>query len=249
MPWKPWLGAVPGDGATHFRVWAPKAPSLSVKLAGGPSLPLSRDADGYFTGRAEGVRAGARYFYRFPDGRERPDPATLSQPEGVHGPSEVVDLRAIAPRSARSRRPLQDLVFCEIHLGTYSAEGTADAAARFMPELAEARYTAVEVMPIAPFPGERNWGYDGVAPFAAHAAYGGPAGIARLIDAARGAGLSAFLDVVYNHLGPEGNYLNEFGPYFTSKHKTPWGDALDFSLAPVRRYFVENALRWVAWFD
>jgi maltooligosyltrehalose trehalohydrolase len=145
--------------------------------------------------------------------------------------------------------PLEKLVFSEIHLGTFTPEGTADAAARFMPELAEAGYSAVELMPVAAFPGPRNWGYDGVAPFAAHAEYGGPAGIARLIDAAHGAGLSAFLDVVYNHLGPEGNYLNEFGPYFTSRHKTPWGDALDFSLQPVRRYFVENALRWVAWFD
>ena len=118
-----------------------------------------------------------------------------------------------------------------------------------MPELAESLYTAVEVMPIAAFPGTRNWGYDGVAPFSAHAASGGPAGVARLIDAAHAAGLSVFLDVVYNHLGPEGNYLAEFAPYFTSRHKTPWGDALDFSLAPVRRYFVENARRWVAWFD
>src|SRR3954468_7619181 len=246
MPWKPWLGAVPGDGATHFRVWAPKAPSLSVKIAGGRSLPLSRDPDGYFTGRAEGVAAGARYFYRFPDGRERPDPASLLQPEGVHGPSEVVDLAAIAPQSLRARVPLEKLIFCEIHLGTYTQEGTADAAARHMPELAASLYTAVEVMPVAAFAGTRNWGYDGVAPFAAHAAYGGPAALARLVDAAHAQGLAAFLDVVYNHLGPEGNYLAEYGPYFTSKHHTPWGDALDFSLPPVRRYFVENALRWVS---
>src|SRR3954464_12031504 len=153
MPWKPWLGAVPGDGATHFRVWAPKAPSLSVKLAGGPSLPLYRDPDGYFTGRAEGVRAGARYFYRFADGRERPDPASLLQPEGVHGPSEVVDLAAIAPQSLRARVPLERLIFCEIHLGTYTPEGTADAAARHLAELADALYTAVEVMPVVMFRG------------------------------------------------------------------------------------------------
>src|SRR5437870_135148 len=249
MTWRPWLGAVPGAEGTHFRVWAPKADSLSVNVLGGPRAPLRRDSEGYFTGRVDGVRAGARYFYRVSDGRERPDPASLLQPEGVQGPSEVVDLAQIAPRSPRAPVPLERLIFCEIHLGTYTAEGTADAAARFMPELADAGYSAVEVMPIAAFPGERNWGYDGVAPFAAHAAYGGPAGIARLIDAAHAAGLSAFLDVVYNHLGPEGNYLREFGPYFTSRHKTPWGDALDFSLAPVRRYFVENALRWASWFD
>ncbi|HET7788623.1 MAG TPA: malto-oligosyltrehalose trehalohydrolase [Myxococcales bacterium] len=246
MAWKPWLGAVPDAGGTHFRVWAPNAQSLGIRLAHGPSLPLSRDGEGYFTGRAEGVRAGARYFYRFPDGRERPDPASLLQPEGVHGPSEVVDLSSIAPRSPRPRVPLQKLVFCEIHLGTYTQEGTADAAARHLPELAEALYTAVEVMPVAAFPGARNWGYDGVAPFAAHAAYGGPLALARFVDAAHAQGLAAFLDVVYNHLGPEGNYLGEYGPYFTSRHTTPWGDALDFSLAPVRRYFVENALRWVS---
>jgi maltooligosyltrehalose trehalohydrolase len=246
MTWKPWLGAVPGARGTHFRVWAPRTDSLSVNVLGGPRVPLRREDDGYFTGRVEGVQAGARYFYRFPDGRERPDPASLLQPEGVHGPSEVVDLGDIAPKSLRARVPLEKLIFCEIHLGTYTHEGTAEAAARFMPELANASYTAVEVMPVAAFPGSHNWGYDGVAPFAVHAGYGGPAGLARLVDAAHAAGLSAFLDVVYNHLGPEGNYLGEYGPYFTSKYKTPWGDALDFSLAPVRRYFVENALRWVS---
>ena len=246
MSWKPWLGAVPDAAGAHFRVWAPNADSLSVKLVGGATAPMRREPDGYFTARVEGAHAGARYLYRFPDGRERPDPASLLQPEGVHGPSEIVDLGAIAPRSPRAGIPLEKLIFCEIHLGTYTEEGTAEAAARFMPELAEALYTAVEVMPVAAFPGRRNWGYDGVAPFAAHAGYGGPKGLARLVDAAHAAGLSAFLDVVYNHLGPEGNYLGEYGPYFTSRHTTPWGDALDFSLTPVRRYFVENALRWVS---
>jgi len=246
MEWKQWLGAVPEASGTRFRVWAPKAQALSVQLVDGPLLALRPEADGYFAGFADGVRAGARYFYRFADGRERPDPASLLQPLGVHGPSEVVDLAAIAPRRPSPRVPLAKLVFCEIHLGTFTPAGTADAAAQFMPELAEALYTAVEVMPVAAFSGDRGWGYDGVAPFAAHAAYGGPAALARLVDAAHAAGLSAFLDVVYNHLGPEGNYLAEFGPYFTAKHKTPWGDALDFSLPPVRRYFIDNALRWVA---
>src|SRR3954468_12020920 len=170
MPWQPWLGAVPGPRGTSFRVWAPRTNSLEVKVAGGPTARLQADGDGYYTASLEGVRPGARYVYRFPDGRERPDPASLLQPAGVHGPSEVVDLPAIAPRSLRPRVPLEKLVFCEIHLGTYTAEGTADAAARHLPELAQALYTAVEVMPVAAFPGARNWGYDGVAPFAAHAA-------------------------------------------------------------------------------
>lgn len=246
MAWTQWLGAMPVSGGTRFRVWAPKTQTLSVRVVGGPSLALQREADGYFTGVAPGVQAGARYVFRFPDGRERPDPASLLQPEGVHGPSEVVDLAAIAPRRKGPGVPLEKLIFCEIHLGTFTAEGTAEAAARHVPELAESLFTAVEVMPVAAFPGARGWGYDGVAPFAAHEAYGGPAGLARFVDAAHEAGLSAFLDVVYNHLGPEGNYLAEYGPYFTPKHKTPWGDALDFSLPPVRRFFLENALRWVS---
>jgi maltooligosyltrehalose trehalohydrolase len=245
MTWKQWLGAVPDGKGTHFRVWAPKADALSVKLAE-RTVPMRREADAYYTVYIEGVHPGTRYQFRFPDGRERPDPASLFQPDGVHGPSEVVDLAAIAPRSGRPEVPLQDLVFCEIHLGTYTKEGTAQAAAAQVRELAENGYTAVEVMPVAAFSGDRGWGYDGVAPFAAHVTYGGPAQLARFVDAAHQAGLAAFLDVVYNHLGPEGNYLGEFGPYFTSRHKTPWGDALDFSLAPVRRYFVENALRWVS---
>jgi maltooligosyltrehalose trehalohydrolase len=249
MPWQPWLGAVPGPHGTSFRVWAPRASALEVKIVGGPTARMHADGEGYHTATLEGVRPGARYVYRFPDGRERPDPASLLQPDGVHGPSEVVDLGSISPRSRGPQHPLQRLVFCEIHLGTYSSEGTADAAARHLPELAEAGYTAVEVMPVAAFAGSRNWGYDGVALFAAHTAYGGPAGLARFVDAAHARGLSAFLDVVYNHVGPEGNYLGEFGPYFTSRHHTPWGDAVNYDgpdSAPVRRFVIENALRWVA---
>ncbi len=249
MPWQPWLGAVPGRGGTSFRVWAPRTSSLEVKIVDGPTARLRADGEGYYAATLEGVRPGARYVYRFPDGRERPDPASLLQPEGVHGPSEVVDLADIAPRSRGPQHSLQRLVFSEIHLGTYSREGTAGGAARHLRELSEAGYTAVEVMPVAAFPGARNWGYDGVDLFAAHAAYGGPAGLARLVEAAHARGLSAFLDVVYNHFGPEGNYLGEFGPYLTSRHRTPWGDAVNYDgpdSGPVRRFVIENALRWVA---
>src|SRR5438309_4762669 len=199
MPWKPWLGAVPSANGTSFRVWAPRTPSLEVKIKGGPTARLRADGEGYHTGFLEGVQPGARYLYRFHDGRERPDPASLLQPDGVHGPSEVVDLAAIAPRSRGPQHQLPRLSFCEIHLGTFSREGTADGAARHLQELAETGYTAVEVMPVAAFPGERNWGYDGVDPFAAHAAYGGPSGLARLVDAAHAQRLAVFLDVVYNH--------------------------------------------------
>ena len=256
MAWTPWLGAVPDRKAKSvgFRVWAPRAKSLEVHVLGGSGAretraALAADGEGYFTASIENVPVGARYFYRFPDGSERPDPASLLQPEGVHGPSEVVELASIAPRRKGPGTPLSKLSFCEIHLGTFSETGTAEGAAGHLGELVEAGYSAIEVMPVASFPGERNWGYDGVQPFAALAAYGGPAGLARLVDGAHERGLAAFLDVVYNHLGPEGNYLGQFGPYFTSRHKTPWGDALNFDgddAGPVRRFFVENALRWVA---
>src|SRR3989442_14639660 len=153
MPWKPWLGAVPSKGATTSRVGAPRASSLKVKIRGGPSARMSADGDGYYTATLENVGPGARYLYRFPDGRERPDPASLLQPDGVHAPSQVIDLATIAPRSRGPQHELPRLVFSEIHLGTYSAAGNADGAARHLPELREAGYTAVEVMPVPAFPG------------------------------------------------------------------------------------------------
>jgi maltooligosyltrehalose trehalohydrolase len=255
MPWAPWLGAVPEPRSrtTSFRVWAPRTRALSVHIVGGGAretlADLRPDGHGYYAATLEGVGAGARYLYRFPDGTERPDPASLLQPEGVHGPSEVVHLPSIAPRRRGPDLPLERLVTCELHLGTYTPEGTAESAGRHLGELTEAGYTALEVMPVAAFAGDRNWGYDGAHPFAALVGYGGPAGLARLVDVAHERGLAALLDVVYNHLGPEGNYLAEFGPYFTQRHKTPWGDAVNFDgqdSGPVRGYFVENALRWVS---
>src|SRR3954469_6576363 len=209
VPWQPWLGAVPSRTATTFRVWAPKTSALSVRVVDGPTAALTADGEGYYSATLEGVRPGARYLYRFPDGQERPDPASLLQPEGVHGPSEVIDLAAIAPKSKGPETELRRLVFSEIHLGTFTggtAGGTAESAVRHLRDLREAGFTAVEVMPVAVFPGARNWGYDGVLPFAAHPAYGGAPGLSRFVDAAHAQGLAAFLDVVYNHFGPEGNY-------------------------------------------
>src|SRR5438445_12042389 len=149
MPWKPWLGAVPSANGTSFRGWAPRTPSLEVKIKGGPTARLRADGEGYHTGFLEGVQPGARYLYRFPDGRERPDPASLLQPDGVHGPSQVVDLSAIAPRSRGPQYELPRLVFSEIHLGTYSAEGNADGAVRPLPELSEPWGRDVAGMPLA----------------------------------------------------------------------------------------------------
>src|SRR5713101_2820643 len=148
MPWQPWLGAVPGRGGTSFRVWAPRTSSLEVKIVDGPTARLRADGEGYYAATLEGVRPGARYVYRFPDGSERPDPASLLQPEGVHGPSEVVDLPKVAPRRPGPNTPLERLVFSELHLGTFTPEGTAEAAARHLGELTEAGYTAIELMPI-----------------------------------------------------------------------------------------------------
>src|SRR5690606_28712509 len=191
---------------------------------------------------------GDRYFYVFEDGRKRPDPRSHRQPLGVHGPSEIVDLRRIAALArageSRPRKPLCDWVIYELHVGTFTPEGTFDALASRLDYLMELGVSAVELMPISPFPGERNWGYDGVAPYAVHEAYGGPEGLARLVSAAHARGLAVILDVVYNHLGPEGNYLRECAPYSTDRYETPWGEAIDYDgegSGPVRAWAIENA--------
>jgi len=195
------------------------------------------------------ARAGDRYAFVFDDGRRRPDPRSHKQPDGVHGPSEIVDLTRIAALArelpARPRKPLRDWVIYELHVGTFSPEGTFDGVAARLDHLVELGVNAVELMPISPFPGARNWGYDGVAPFAVHEAYGGPEGLARLVSAAHARGIAVILDVVYNHLGPEGNYLREFGPYFTDRYRTPWGDAIDYGREQVRRWAIESAAHWV----
>ncbi|HEY8715343.1 MAG TPA: malto-oligosyltrehalose trehalohydrolase, partial [Candidatus Acidoferrum sp.] len=191
----------------------------------------------------------ARYFYRFDDGRDRPDPASRFQPEGVHGPSQLVDLSQF-PWTDRAWRgfELADGIFYELHVGTFTPEGTFDAVIPHLPALRELGITTIELMPVAQFPGLRNWGYDGVQPFAPQNSYGGPRGLQRLIDAAHAHGLGVTLDVVYNHLGPEGNYFNDYGPYFTGKYKTPWGQAINFDERHsdhVRNFFIQNALYWL----
>jgi len=194
----------------------------------------------------EDVPPGSLYLIRL-DGRERPDPASRFQPEGVHGPSQVVDLHRDWQDAAWRGLPLSGYVFYELHVGTFTPEGTFDAVIPHLDELRDLGVTAIEIMPVAQFPGGRNWGYDGVYPWAVQNSYGGPHGLQRLVDACHQRGLAVVLDVVYNHFGPEGNYLSEFGPYFTDRYKTPWGPALNFDGAEsdeVRRYFLENALYW-----
>lgn len=234
----------------RFGVWAPKSATVTLRLVHPfeRSVDLKPVGDGYFTAEVENVEPGSRYFFRLDDGKDRPDPASRLQPEGVFGPSEVVDPRFDWSDDYWCGIPLQDFVLYELHVGTFTPEGTFDAAAAKLPYLKDLGVTAVELMPCAAFPGERNWGYDGVFPFAVQSGYGGPDGLRRFVDAAHSKGVAVVMDVVYNHIGPRGNVLGDFGPYFESRYDTPWGRGLNFDGAGadgVRRYFLENALMWV----
>ena len=244
------LGATPkNEQQTQFVVWAPKCKEVSIEIVGSDNkrYPLKRGDRGYFTGSAP-VGPGTRYLV-VPDGGDgRPDPASRLQPEGVHGPSEVVDPSFDWTDDDWRGLPLNEYVIYELHIGTFSNEGTFDSAIPHLDELRDLGVTAIEIMPVAQFPGKRNWGYDGVQPFAVQNSYGGPAGLKRLVDACHARGLAVVLDVVYNHMGPEGNYLGEFAPYFTEKYKTPWGPAVNVDEAhsdEVRRFFIDNALEWL----
>jgi maltooligosyltrehalose trehalohydrolase len=246
------FGAMPRADAVVFRVWAPCRERIEVRVVGpgaGAPAPLARDAAGVFEGAIAGLGPGARYVYRLDGGPERPDPVSRSQPDGVHGPSEVVDPAAFPWTDAGWRGvPLRELRLYELHVGTFTAEGTFDAAIPHLASLAALGLTAIQLMPVAEFPGGRNWGYDGVHLFAPQSTYGGPSGLRRLVDAAHAAGLAVLLDVVYNHVGPEGNYLAEYGPYFTERHRTPWGPAVNYDAdgsAGVRRHVVGNARAWI----
>ena len=247
MPWELPLGAAPqSDGTTIFRVWAPRAERVEVEVAGrreqlGPER-------GVFTGRVP-ARAGDDYAYRLDGGDPLPDPCSRFQPEGVRGPSRIVDPGAWTwTDDAWGGLDPDALVVYELHVGTFTPEGTFAAAAGRLAELRELGVTAIELMPVATFPGERNWGYDGLYAWAAHPAYGGPDGLAALVDAAHAAGLGVILDVVYNHLGPGGEALEAFGPYMTDRHGTPWGTAINFDDADcggVREWAIQNAAMWV----
>ncbi|HEX8556780.1 MAG TPA: malto-oligosyltrehalose trehalohydrolase [Pyrinomonadaceae bacterium] len=249
--WELRFGARPqADGSTEFRVWAPLASRLEVKVLGDEArtFPLEAAGGGVFEGRAPGVGAGADYFYVV-SGNERPDPVSRSQPAGVHGPSRVVAPDAFEWADAGWRGPaLRDYVVYELHTGTFTPEGTFEAVIPKLAHLKSLGVTAVELMPVAEFPGGRNWGYDGAHLYAPQSTYGGPEALKRLIDACHREGLAFVLDVVYNHLGPEGNYAGEFMPLYSQTHKSPWGAGLNFDgegSEGVRRYFVENALYWL----
>jgi len=246
--------AVRPEGGVAFRVWAPRAGCVSLRLerAGrAHDFEFAREGEGgVFAAHVAEARAGDDYRFCLDGGEGLPDPVSRCQPRGVHGPSRVVDPDAYAWSDAGWRGVERAaLVLYELHVGTFSPKGDFDGVAARLAELAELGVTALELMPVAAFPGQHNWGYDGVFPYAPHVGYGGPEGLRRLVDAAHASGLAVLLDVVYNHLGPEGNVLPAFGPYFSERHQTPWGAALNFDgpgSDEVRRYFVDNALHWLA---
>jgi maltooligosyltrehalose trehalohydrolase len=231
-----------------FAVWAPSAGTVELVLDDA-TVPMRRDDTGWWRATTEGASAGTRYGYRLDGGPVRPDPRSASQPDGVDGLSAVVDHAAFRWTDDRWRGlSLRGAVLYELHVGTFSAAGTFDGVTEHLPHLVELGVDAIELMPVAEFSGDHGWGYDGVDLFAPHHAYGGPDGLKRLVDACHGHGLGVVLDVVYNHLGPAGNYLAEFGPYFSTRHRTNWGDAVNFDgpgAHEVRRFVLDNAVTWL----
>lgn len=235
----------------QFTLWGPELTSAELQLMAPQRItyPLEKLESGYWSATVDAIAQGTRYKYRINQSEERPDPASRYQPEGVHGPSEVVDHHRF-PWSDRSWRnlPLQDYVIYELHVGTFTPEGTFDAIIPRLEELRRLGITALEIMPVAQFPGDRNWGYDGVYPYAVQQSYGGPEGLKRLVDACHRQGLAVIMDVVYNHFGPEGNYSSEFAPFTTPRYRTPWGSAINFDDAwcdGIRQFFINNALSWL----
>ena len=242
----------------EFTVWAPLLEKVAVEAVDSQGevtslLPMDKDDRGYWHAKAPELPAGTRYRYQIEDEEGTveswPDPASRYQPEGVHGPSEVIDHSKYQWRDQNWQGVrLPDYVIYEVHIGTFTSEGTFEAAIARLKDLVDLGITALEIMPVAQFPGERNWGYDGVYPYAVQNSYGGPTGLKKLVDACHEHGLAVIMDVVYNHLGPEGNYTGKYGPYTTDSYNTPWGNAINFDDAysyGVRNYCIQNAISWL----
>ena len=255
--WELRRGAQTVTDGVRFSVWAPVARNVTVHVAGGAgagdhALARVNGERGVWSVTVPNVAAGDRYGFRLDGGDPLPDPVSRAQPDGVHGLSEVVDpTRFVWQDSNWPGVALPDFVLYEIHVGTFTPEGTFDAIIPRLGQLAALGITAIELMPVATFPGRRNWGYDGVHFYAPQHSYGGPEGLRRLVNEAHQHGLGVVLDVVYNHLGPEGNYLDRFGPYFTDVYRTPWGRAMNYDgrgSDAVRRWAHDNALYWVSEF-
>ena len=240
------------DGAVHWRVWAPHAARVELVLLTGEQrcgYTMSREESGYFSQTLPAIPEGQRYVYCLDGGPNLPDPASRWQPDGVHQASAVLrPARFVWSDATWTGVQRADLVFYELHVGTFTPAGTFDAIIPRLPVLRDLGVTALELMPIAQFPGTRNWGYDGVYPYAPHNSYGGPHGLQRLVNACHAAGLCLFLDVVYNHCGPEGNYLQAFGPYFTEQYHTAWGQAVNYDDRgndAVRAFVLDNVRLWI----
>jgi maltooligosyltrehalose trehalohydrolase len=246
--WRMQYGATPLlDGGVQFRVWAPNVRRLAVNLARAV-FPMVRDGEDFHV-LVPQARPGHAYSLVLDDSRERPDPVSRSQPQGVHGPSEIIDPEAFHWTDQNWKGlDLEKYILYELHTGTFTPEGNFEGILGKIPYLKELGITAIELMPVAEFPGGRNWGYDGVDLFAPQSSYGGPGALKKLVNACHEAGLAVVLDVVYNHVGPEGNYLAEFGPYFTDHYRSPWGQAVNVD-GPgsdgVREFFIDNALYWL----
>lgn len=240
-----------GDRVCEFTVWAPVRENVAVQIVSPQKrlLPMEKEEGGYWRVRDFEISPGTRYFYQLDGETLRPDPASYSQPQGVHEASEVVDLKAFSWEDNHWQGiPLEALIIYELHVGTFTPQGTFSDIISRLPDLIELGINAIEIMPVSQFPGGRNWGYDGVYPFAVQNSYGGVQGLQALINACHQAGVAVILDVVYNHFGPEGNYTGNFAPYFTDQYRTPWGSAINFDHAysvGVRNYFIENALYWL----
>ncbi len=238
----PAFGAIPVDEQrVEFRVWAPAASRVDVRLQG-DGHRLEGVGDGVHAGIVAATE-GDHYLFVLDGATALPDPGSRSQPQGIKGPSCVVDTTRfkIAPGP---ELPLEELVLYELHVGTFTPEGTFDAVVPHLRRLRRLGITAIELMPVGTFPGARGWGYDGVYSYAPHPAYGGPDGLARLVDAAHREGLGVLLDVVYNHIGPGSEAIGAFGPYFTGRHHTFWGEAIDYSRRGVREWAIQNAIMW-----
>ncbi|MCB9799471.1 MAG: malto-oligosyltrehalose trehalohydrolase [Candidatus Omnitrophica bacterium] len=248
-------GAIVQSGGVHFRVWAPRVSRMELKIFNGDSpsvYAMKKDAEGYFNYLSQEAFPGSLYQYILEGERERPDPVSYLQYDTVHGPSQVYDHEAFTWMDKNwNGLDLKNYILYELHAGTFTASGTLESAIARFPYLKELGITCIEIMPVAQFPGKRNWGYDGVFLYAVQNSYGGPDSLKKLVDAAHAAGLAVCLDVVYNHLGPEGNYLREFGPYFTDRYQTPWGEAVNYDgedSREVRDFIIQNAVYWVRHF-
>lgn len=244
----PAVGSRLSQNNCTFTVWAPFKKSVELVIQHRDAVPMEPSDHGYWTAVVSGIHAGTQYRFKLDGAKPLPDPASRAQPEGVHGPSSVVEEAFPWTDEKWTGLPLGDMVIYELHVGTFTPAGDFSGIIEKLPYLQDLGINAIELMPVAQFPGRRNWGYDGVYPFAVQDSYGGAIGLKQLVNAAHNAGIAVILDVVYNHQGPEGNYLSEYGPYFTDKYKTGWGQAINFDDAwcdGVRNFYWQNALMWL----